>query len=402
MVDDDPIYLQLMENELRKSGYTVTAVQDPSKVENLVKSESFDVVLCDIMLPKIDGFALIKIMRKTSRNKNIRIIMVSAKKFDFDKERSKDLGADAYLEKPVESEVLIANIEWLLDNRARIKFWGVRGSLATPGHDTLKYGGNTPCVEVRLPNKQLFVFDAGSGMKVLGDELIKVKGRSLKVNLMITHPHWDHIQGLPFFKPAFVPGNEVAVFGSSHGDISLRQVISGQMESIYFPIKLKTFGARVYFKELTPGEHEIDGYRISAMYLNHPGQTLGYRLWWGKKSVAYITDNELVPPELQRKRDTFYYDQLNSFLDGVDILIHDTCYTDEEYKTKVGWGHPPLSEVCKLVSQVKAKRFFMFHYDPDTKDPQVDSMMKTCIDYFKENGADVHCQAAFEGLEVFL
>lgn len=194
----------------------------------------------------------------------------------------------------------------------------------------------------------------------------------------------------------------IAVYGSSHGDLSLRQMVSGQMESIYFPVKLKTFGARVYFKELTAGEHWIDGYRVSTMFLNHPGQTLGFRLWCGDKSVAFITDNELVPFDIQKEQDTFFYEKLYAFLDGVDILIHDTCYSDKEYKSKVGWGHPPLSEVCKLASRVKAKKFFLFHYDLDTTDDMVDEMLKFSQDYFQKNGNTVDCQAGQEGLELFL
>jgi len=179
-------------------------------------------------------------------------------------------------------------------------------------------------------------------------------------------------------------------------------MVSGQMESIYFPVKLKTFGARVYFKELTAGEHWIDGYRVSTMFLNHPGQTLGFRLWCGDKSVAFITDNELVPFDIQKEQDTFFYEKLYAFLDGVDILIHDTCYSDKEYKSKVGWGHPPLSEVCKLASRVKAKKFFLFHYDLDTTDDMVDEMLKFSQDYFQKNGNTVDCQAGQEGLELFL
>jgi phosphoribosyl 1,2-cyclic phosphodiesterase len=245
----------------------------------------------------------------------------------------------------------------------------------------------------------MFIFDAGTGIINLGNHILGDKKKH-KFNVCISHPHWDHIQGFPFFKPAFMQGNEIAVFGSSHGDISLREVVSKQMESIYFPITMREFAARVYFKELREGKQWVDGLSMSTMLLNHPGNTLGYKLADNSgKAVAYITDNELTPSETGGM-DPFYRDKLVAFLKGVDLLVHDVTYFDDEYKTRMGWGHSPISETLRLAIDAGVKAICLFHHDPAHNDAKVDEKEAFAIKYLKEHGSNINVFAAREGTTV--
>ena len=159
----------------------------------------------------------------------------------------------------------------------KIKFWGVRGSIPTPGKSTVHYGGNTPSIELRLSGGELVILDAGTGIRGLGDSLI-AKGESLQTYLLITHPHWDHIQGFPFFKPAFISGNEITIIGTERPEISLQRIIAEQMTRIYFPVQLNELKAKIHFHPVREEEFPVFGAVVRTLYMNHPGFTVGYRI----------------------------------------------------------------------------------------------------------------------------
>jgi len=396
VIDDDKTHLDLIDTILSKSGYSVLALGDSTQAMEQIASFMPDVLIVDLMMPKTDGFSVIKNVRAVKEYDFIKILVLSGKSFSYDKGRAYELGANAYVTKPIEVEQFREQVKMVLSNEIKVTFWGSRGTVPTAYPEFMKYGGNTSCVSVEFSQGRFFVFDAGTGVIRLGDHLLAQKKR-LKINMFISHPHWDHIHGLPFFKPAFMQGNELAIYGSAHGDISLREVLSGQMESIYFPITIREYAARVYFKELLEGKYSIDGITVQTILLNHPGNTLGYKVSDSNgKSVAYVTDNELVPKSLGTM-DPHFMEKLRAFLHGADVLIHDSSYFDDEYKTKVGWGHPPISELLRLAGQAGVKTLYLFHHDPAHDDRKVAEKEAFANAYIKEHALNLRCFAAVEG-----
>lgn len=397
LVDDDADLLSIRKRRLQADGYTVHAVDSSAIAMDAIDLFQPDVIVLDLIMPVISGETLLKQVRDDERFRAIKIIVNTAKSFECDQRHCLESGADAFLPKPAEHNALTNVIGRLLRNEVTVTFWGTRGSIPRPGKDTLKFGGNTPCVSVELSDDRLFLFDAGTGIVNLGRALVSAS-RQYKFNLFISHPHWDHIQGLPFFQPLYVRGNEMVIHGTSHGRLSLREVISGQMDSLYFPVTIKEYASRVYFKELEEGDYEVDKTPLSTIHLNHPGRTLGYRLGNGKgKTVAYITDNEILPEgdEHNRRR-------LATFLSGVDVLIHDATYFDEEYPSRARWGHSALTEVLKLAEKARVKRLYLFHHDPAHDDEAVERKEAFGRRYFEERNSDTHCSAAREGVSVRL
>ncbi|MDH3251738.1 MAG: MBL fold metallo-hydrolase, partial [Ignavibacteria bacterium] len=234
----------------------------------------------------------------------------------------------------------------------KIRFWGTRGSVPTPGKETVRYGGNTPCVEVRLANDELIIIDAGTGIRSLGDYLIG-KGGQVKAHILISHPHWDHIQGFPFFKPAFVAGTELTIIGSETNNAPLNRWISDQMNSTYFPVRIDEMKAKISFRPIKEETLTILGASVSSLYVNHPAFALGFRLDYKGQTFVYVSDNEPFDPELRESsknvdnRIVEKYraakgdpnERVYEFARGADILIHDSTYTPEEYASHIGWGH---------------------------------------------------------------
>lgn len=297
----------------------------------------------------------------------------------------------------------------------KIKFWGVRGSIPTPGPGTLRYGGNTSCLEINFPGKPRFILDAGSGIRELGKLLLKEKD-PVKGYIFLTHFHWDHIQGLPFFKPAFKPGNHFVIFGSDEPRVDLTKIISSQMNPIYFPVAIQDMGAKVEFNSISEGTFDVDGVTVQTRLMNHPGYTFGYRFTWRNKSVIYISDNEPFAQELnaadnasdtkqslEARFEKFVdnkEDGLVKFLEGADLLIHDCQYLPEEYQQRITWGHSPYTYTVDLAIKAKVKQLILFHHDPDHDDEMVDHILALSQERLREKSYAIPCSAAQEGLIV--
>lgn len=295
----------------------------------------------------------------------------------------------------------------------KLKFWGTRGSIPTPGKETVRYGGNTPCVEVRLPNDRIVIFDAGTGIRGLGEELI-AKGESVNAHLLIGHPHWDHIQGFPFFKPAFISGNELTIMGAQSRNVTLRQMIADQMNKVYFPIQLNELKAKINFVPLREGTVDIHGARLSSIYVYHPAFALGYRLEAMERAVVYISDNEPFDREAAKSIKNVEKvivekysgekgdpnQRIFDFARGADVLIYDATYTPEEYVNRVGWGHSHYLFALKVAAEAEVKRLFLFHHDPSHSDEKIDEIVDTCRREIRTRGYKFECFAAEEGTEI--
>jgi phosphoribosyl 1,2-cyclic phosphodiesterase len=295
----------------------------------------------------------------------------------------------------------------------KIRFWGTRGSVPTPGKGTVRYGGNTPCVEVRLANDELIIFDAGTGIRGLGDELIR-KGAPVRAHILISHPHWDHIQGFPFFKPAFVAGTELTIIGSESNNAPLNRWISDQMNSTYFPVQIDQMKAKIAFRAVAEETLDIQGASVSSLYVNHPAFALGFRLEYRGKTLVYVSDNEPFDRELKnssRNVDSRIIekyraskgdpnDRIYDFARGADVLIHDSTYTPEEYKTHIGWGHSPYLFSLEVARRGGVRHLVLFHHDPSHNDDDLDAMFVHCQQEMRRQGDTFSCVVAREGAEI--
>src|SRR5690242_20724664 len=297
----------------------------------------------------------------------------------------------------------------------RVTFWGTRGSVPTPGPSTVRYGGNTSCVEMRTQSGAFFIFDSGTGIRELGLHLAR-QGGPVKAHLMLGHTHWDHISGFPFFTPVFVPGNRFVIYGARDLDRSLRDVLAGQMHYTYFPVPLGDLRADIEFSELEEGEIQIKDAVVRTHYLNHTAVCMGYRVEADGGALAYITDHEpyglliggggLQPPEVGRGlRGGFIHGgdrRLIEFVRGVDLLIQDAQYTPEEYVERRGWGHGSTDYVTDVAVESGARMAALFHHEPTHADGDIDRMVEYCRARASDAGSQVKLFAAAEGAEISL
>jgi len=400
-VDDDPITLALVAEVLRNAGHEVTTSGSSRDALRDIPREQPDCVITDIMMPEMDGFELIRELRRRPELGALKIIVLSTKSYDFDRRRAKELGADGYVIKPIERSTFVHTIAEIVSEDVLVTYWGVHGTLPVPGVRTLRRGGNTPCVSVEVGGEPLYVFDCGSGIKGLSDRLIAMQQPRLTVRIFLSHPHWDHINTIPFFAPLYAPGNQIEIHGPYQGDLSIEQVVSAQMQSVYFPVTIREFGARLMFRDLREESLEFGPVRIDTMLLSHPGYCLGYRLTCRGRKVCYITDNEMFLRG-DPHRDEHYLERLADFVRGADLLITDTTYRDHEYPAKVGWGHSCVSEVAELAARAKVKRLHLFHHDPDQSDDDIDLKLDEARAALAKLGAGLECDAPAEGSDLVL
>ncbi len=295
----------------------------------------------------------------------------------------------------------------------KVKFWGTRGSLPTPGKGTVRYGGNTPCLEVRLNNRDLVIFDAGTGIRGLGDALIAA-GESVKAYIALSHPHWDHIQGFPFFKPLFISGNEFTIIGYQAKGLTLRRVVADLMDKKYFPIQWNELKAKITFAPVEEESLKVFNATLKTCFVNHPTFALGYRLEAAGHVLVYISDNEPFDREVAKSLknvekhivDRYGASEGNpnqrvfDFVRGADLLIHDATYTPEEYVNHVGWGHSHYLFSLEVANRGNVKKLVLFHHDQSHSDDRVDEILRKCKREIQTRGYSFDCVAAAEGQEL--
>lgn len=283
------------------------------------------------------------------------------------------------------------------NGKIELTFWGTRGSIPSPGKDKSKYGGNTSCIEVRLPNHELIIFDGGTGIRELGNSLL-LREKKVRAHIFLSHYHWDHIQGLPFFAPAYHAGNSLTILGAEHPEFPLEKILSSQMESIHFPVKSSSLSAHINLKKLSLGNYSIAETEVKTIKTNHPGINFSYSLTFDDRKLIYMTDNELLPRIAKAKSHIAYErEDFVRFIHGADILIHDAQYSDKDYLEKKGWGHSTWKETAKLAAEGEVKHLVLFHHDPNHSDSIIDSFVKECKEELKKMKASLKCSGAMEG-----
>jgi phosphoribosyl 1,2-cyclic phosphodiesterase/CheY-like chemotaxis protein len=399
IVDSDPNIVDWLKALLEEAGHSTNSETSSTTALPKISAKKPDCVIIDMTLPGMDGLELCKSLRSRSALADAKLIVLSSKAYEYDRKRAFEYGADGFITKPLNAGTFVQKVEHIIQDQVELTFWGVRGTLPVPGGDALRYGGNTSCVSLEFSRGQFFIFDAGTGIKALANHLLKNNRAKLEAKIFISHPHWDHINALPFFTPLYIQGNDFEICGARHGDTTTRELISAQMDGVYFPITLKEFASRVYFHDLEEEPITFDGINIKTTFLNHPGKCLGYRVDYKGRSICYITDNELYLED-NEYHNPFYVKRLADFVRETDILITDCTYTDEEYKTKVGWGHSCISQVVDLAHSAEVKALYLFHHDPDQSDDDIDAKHETAQALLKEIGSKTVCVAPHEGMTV--
>ena len=291
----------------------------------------------------------------------------------------------------------------------RVRFWGTRGSIATPGQGTNHFGGNTSCVELTTASGDLLIFDCGTGARGLSAELMAQGKRAINASILLGHTHWDHIQGFPFFSPAFVNENSVAIYGPEGSRGPLHDVLAGQMEYTYFPIDLNQLPAKITYHDLTEGIHTIGGARVVTQFLNHPAMTVGYRVEVDGVAMVYLVDHEPFSDELWRAgTEAGHIESIlhegdrrhAKFMADADLVIHDAQYTPEEYPSKKNWGHSTYDYVVQIAAAAGVRRVALTHHDPGHDDQFIADIERKARSLARQCGTGLEVFCAFEGCEL--
>ncbi len=279
-----------------------------------------------------------------------------------------------------------------------IRFWGTRGSIASPGPATIKYGGNTACVEVILNSGHRLVIDAGTGIRALGDHLIK-SGKPVDITLLLSHNHWDHVLGMPFFKPVYQESTKIAVDGCPKAFYGLAMIFDNHKGNGFFPVAFNELKAQINFLDQLPRHPLVIGSAtIEGIELYHPQGGMGFRFREGNHAFAFLTDNELSPlaPWGRQQQD------FSCFVRGVDLLIHDAQYTPEEIENHRGWGHSTFADAVELALEAQVPRLLLFHHDPSRTDDQIAEIETRARELVARRHGALEVAAAFEGQVIHL
>lgn len=422
IVDDDPPCRITAAELLRAHDWEVIEASDGEEGLAMAIEHHPSVILCDLLMARGNGYQLCRAVRDHVDLKHTPVLVMSGRDYATDRQTAAEAGANEYLVKPVMAAALFAALERHVatngtgapppppvveggEGVTRLTFWGVRGSIPTPGAGTVHYGGNTSCVEVRADG-ELIVLDAGTGIRLLGLALAEeFPGTPLAMTLLVTHTHWDHIQGFPFFMPAYGPKNRLRILGYEGASASLAATLAGQMESPYFPIPLTQMQGNLVIEELREMEFQIGRVRVEACFSKHPGVCVGYRLFTSGGSIAYVPDNEWSAEEANALRDgspCTPESNLLAFVRDADVLIIDAQYNWEEYKKHVGWGHGCVDDVVRLALAANVKRLYLFHHDPGHDDAFVDGMVRRAQELVRQAGSTLPVEGAREGARVSL
>ncbi len=433
LIDDDAEFRDALAALLRAHGWNVLECGDGDRGVALAREHRPVVILCDLLMPGTNGFRVCASIRTDHALRYSLLIAMSGRDFDDTRQTALEAGADEFLAKPIDTRRLLDMLDRMtapppfapkdfdtsriLRGRSPfLRFWGVRGSVPVPGPTTVRYGGNTSCVELRIGGEVL-ILDCGTGIRALGDDLQdEFQGQPLGLSLLITHSHWDHVQGFPFFQPAYEARNQIRVFGFEGAREGLAGIFSGQMESPYFPIGLGQLPSHVVFEELKRMEFNVGRIPVRAAFVNHPGICVGYRIEADGCPIVYVPDHEpflrkliasqpageaaagVAATDFARREDERFIE----FIRDAGVLILDAQYDEPEYRAHVGWGHSCVEDAVDLAIRGRARRLFLFHHDPSHTDEQLDGMLQQARALAVARGSSIQIDLAREGLQVEL
>ena len=423
LIDDDELCREPAAEWLRRGDWNVLEASDGEKGLELAIQHRPDVILCDLLMPRVNGYQVCRSVREHHELRHTKIIVITGRDYASDRKSAEEAGADEYLVKPLDFARLDEALQRVLpqppavtankatpepagdDSGTRLRFWGVRGSIPSPGNGTVIFGGNTSCVEVRAGGR-IIILDAGSGIRPLGLSLMQeFQERPLNVTLLITHTHWDHIQGFPFFIPAYNPKNRVRILGYEGAKAGLATTLAGQMESPYFPVALGDMPGSIVIEELHDMHFTLGTIRVEACFTNHPGVCVAYKLHTPDGAIVFMPDNETKKVAVSpagNGQPACPVDSIAEFIRGADVLIMDSQYTAEEYATHINWGHSSVDEAVRLAVEAKVGRLYLFHHDPSHDDRFVSGMLAHAREVALARHSALIVEAAREGDELVL
>jgi phosphoribosyl 1,2-cyclic phosphodiesterase len=418
---------------LNGHGWSVLDASDHAGALALARLHQPDLILCDWQAPWSDiARSCRSLTHQNGTPHRPPILIAAGNGLAAEKIAALESGADEYIAKSVEPGLLAELLErWSAlgmghaprksngghggNGETRVKFWGVRGSIASPGPETVNYGGNTSCIEVRVGG-EIVILDAGTGIRKLGLALgAEFKDRPINLNLLITHTHWDHIQGFPFFPPAYEPHNAVTIYGYEGAKLGLQSTLTSQMENPYFPISLRQMPGHIVIRELKEMSFQLGSIAVKAHLVNHPGFCVGYRLFTPGGSISYLPDVELFQQARTRCKDLSGAARRQAFatvpeedratlefIRDSDVLILDSQYDDAEHQERIGWGHSCFEDSVTFAMEGGVRRLFMFHHDPDHTDEKISRMAALAREMAQRSHSPLIIEAAREGCEVTL
>jgi CheY-like chemotaxis protein len=415
VVDDDPIVGNLTLELLKDAGFDARLIEDSLKAQDEIKREQPALVVLDILMPGIDGLTLLHRLKSDPETAKIRAIIVSGKSFDAEKSRAKQYGAELFIEKPYNVDSFGKQVAAIMKAQGveprgivrapsapapvpradlKVAFWGCRSSSSAVSPVVTRYGKHTSCVSIELPQHML-IFDAGSGISLLGNELM-AEGRFKELWLFLTHFHSDHIEGLAGFPCARDASYTLNIAGSGEPEKPLEKMLADAFEP--------GFGAEappctIELYEMIEQTYEIlPGVRLTAFYSNHPGTTLGFILQTEERKIAYCPDSEVYGDAATALQD--YDEKLGGLVRGVDLLIHDGRYTDEDYKTHRNTGHSSFLAAVDFAGRNKIKQLVLVHQDDSYPDAVLDAMAKAAEARVAERGYVTTVVLGHEGLRL--
>jgi CheY-like chemotaxis protein len=434
VTDDDADIANLMKIILTKAGYEIQTAADGEECLEKVGSFRPELAILDIMMPKLHGFDALKRIKEDEKTRDIGVILCSAKSYKPDIDTAMEAGAFGYIVKPFKKEELLAKVEDYFSKRTGevplgkaeeqkapeaerylpeidpgrgyLKLWGTRGSIPVAGPEYVHFGGNTSCISFTYDD-EVVIFDAGSGIREVGAHLAKEGPR--KIHIFIGHTHWDHIQGFPFFIPAYIPGFELVIYGASGFGKDLESIFRGQLDKDYFPVEMEDMRATIEFKHVHESPVEIGPFRVYWEYTIHPGATLGFKIAVGDRVIGYISDNEFLqgylgnPALVEPGSDLLLpHWKIVEFLSDIDLFVGEAQYTNQEYRTKIGWGHSSVSNACALARLAGIKRWIVTHHDPGHDDRFIQQKFSLQKQILEEMGHKVELSCGFDGRVEYL
>lgn len=421
-----------MSHALETHGYTVRVAEDGEECLEQIAAFQPDLLVLDLIMPKMNGIEVLRHLRSQQATQNLPVIVTTAKDYSTELKHLQQTGPVDVLIKPFDPALLIERVNShfhlaeaatgtthralpasgaqyapVLDTkRPHVKLWGTRGSIPVCGARYAQHGGNTTCFEYNTGAKRI-LFDAGSGLREAGQSLLA--GGPCHVHLFITHTHWDHIQGFPFFVPIYVPGFEITVYGERGFGKNIESLLCGQMDRDYFPIQREDLRAKINFVFLDDTPVKIDDVTITREFMQHPGATVGFKVQHDGHSTAFVPDNEFLqgytgsPALLERDSELVVpYEPILKFLDGVDMLVHEAQYLPADYPKRIGWGHSNLASACALTRLAGVGKWIVTHHDPDHDDIALHAKLNLTRQIMREIGCPVEVVHGYDGMAEYL